>query len=1295
MKNSIDKTFTIQLTFLGRTFRWCFLFMFLVYHPNKMLSQNFSNRGTDFWVGHQGHVDGTGSNFKLYITSDVNTSGTVSVPLQGWSSAFTVIAGTITIVQVPSATGYVGCSDCIKQKGIHVVANDDVAVYAHIYASARSDATLMLPTVALGKEYYAMCYTQAGGSESEFMVVAPEDSTQVQITPAATTLGGQPANVPFVITLQQGEVYQVQSGTDLTGSKILSISDSGSCKKVAVFAGSTWNSLGCSGASSGDNLYEEMYPVNTWGKNFITSPLKTRSGDMFRVMAGSNGTNFTINGVSVSLNQTQYFDTLLTVPAYITSNKPITLAQYARTQNCDGATGDPFMIILSPVEQAINNVLLYSSPEQNITGEYINVVMKTADVGSCLLDGGAITFNPVPSNIIYSYSQNTITAGTHTLVADSGFNAIAYGFGNIESYGYLAGANIKNLEVQSFTINPNPACNGSTLSFTGIATYTPSSWKWNFGDSTTSLLQSPTHIYADTGNYWVSLITDYPNGCEVRIDTSSYLLHVYGNAIANFYAPPVCIWGATSLLDISTTINGGNLSFWSWDFGDGSSSVLQNTLHTYAVCDTFNVKLVVASNDGCRDSIIKHVIVNCLPAPNFNAAAVCDNHAMIFADSSSGSISIWNWDFGDGSAINTNNNPSHTFANPGIYNVTLTTTSVSGCIDSITKPVQVYYNPTAAFTHSDVCFGDTIYFANTSTVDNSSSIAFNSWVFGDGSPSGSLQNASHYYSTAGTYTVILSIITIDGCSDAVTIPVSAFDKPSSAITFSNTCLSDTAKFTNVSLNPIMGTIANWSWDFGDGSALNTTAWSPSHLYAPPGNYQLTLITYSSNLGCSDTLQDSITVFPMPVADFSFNNVCLYQTTNFIDLSTVSVGIIAGRLWNFGDGTTPNANPNPPHTFANPGTYQVSLIVTTDNGCKDTIIKSVVVHPMPDAQFGIINACDGSDVQFNDLSTIPITDTIQSWTWNFGDGSPVVGSQNTSHLFADAGFDTVQLLVVSNFGCVDSISKISIVNPNPVVNFTTPDTAGCEPLCVDFVNLSSVATGFNTASAWNFGDGSASGNLLDAFHCYLNDSLYSPNSFTVTLTVTSDSGCVSTLTKTNYITVYPSPVASFTVQPQATTITDPVISVTNLSTGGNFWTWNFGDQDTSFVYDPASHTYPDTGSYTITLITSTQYNCADTMFHAIVIEPDFLFYIPNAFTPDGDGINDNFIGKGVFIKEFEMSIFDRWGNLIYHTNDINKPWNGKANHGTEMAQADVYVYKISVTDYNLRKHPYKGIVTLVR
>ncbi len=834
--------------------------------------------------------------------------------------------------------------------------------------------------------------------------------------------------------------------------------------------------------------------------------------------------------------------------------------------------------------------------------------------------------------------------------------------------------------------------NNSSISFGSILLQT-----WDFGDGNFSLQQSPVHFYSTSGIFNVKLKVVSSNGCN---DSSIVSIRVHALPAAQFSFQDVC-YGANAFLNDASTISPTDtIAAWIWNLGDGSTLITNQYIlggHLFNAAGSYNVKLVAASNFGCSDSISHTIIIHPNPNANFGKTNVCLGAATVFNDSSTtalGNISQWQWGFGDMSPGNNAQNTTHTYSNGGVYNVTLIVSNSFGCADSAVKAVPVFYNPSAGFTYSNVCFGDTVHFMNTAAVDNSTSIFSYLWLFGDNGTTNNLQAPSHFYASSGSYTVNLIVTTVDGCSAAINNLVKVFDAPNSGFTFSNACLSDSADFINTTASPVMGSTAGWSWDFGDGSPLNSTVWSPKHIYSAPGNYHLTLITHSSNLGCADTLKDSITVFNMPNADYSSVNVCLHEIMNFNDSSKVTAGTIAGWNWNFGDATSGTIQ-NPGHTFTNPGTFQVHLVVTTNNSCKDSITKSVVVHPLPAANYSTTNVCDGSIVQFTDLSAILPTDTIHQWTWAFGDGSIGSAAPNTSHIYAANGSYNVSLNVVSTFGCVDSISKTSVVHPNPIVNFTSNDTAGCEPLCLNFQNTSSIAAGSIASWLWTFGDNSPNGNLQTPTHCYSNNALVLPNHFNVTLKAVSDSGCVKSLTINDFITVYPNPIASFTVTPASASISDPVISIINLSSGADFWKWNFGDSDTSSAHYPNPHTYADTGVYVITLVTSTLYGCSNTTNQTITIEPDFLFYIPNAFTPDGDGINDTFTGKGTFIKSFEMSIFDRWGNQIFFSNDSSKPWDGRVDNKNVIAKGDVYVYSFKVLDFKNINHSYKGIVTLVR
>jgi PKD repeat protein len=258
--------------------------------------------------------------------------------------------------------------------------------------------------------------------------------------------------------------------------------------------------------------------------------------------------------------------------------------------------------------------------------------------------------------------------------------------------------------------------------------------------------------------------------------------------------------------------------------------------HLYADTGTYTVKLIVASNFGCIDSASQSVIVRPNPVAYFKNTSVCNGAATVFIDSSStanGSLSLWKWEFGDSTSADFTQNPSHVYIHAGLHPVTLVVQNNFGCADTLTKNVNVFFNPVASFTHADVCFKDSMYFTSTSYIDTSSSLAHYFWSFNDGATS-TLANPVHYYALPGTYQVTLVVKTLDSCSNATTISVNVFDPPVSHFNVNDVCLFDSAAVSNTSVNPAVGTINNWSWSFGDGTPVNTTYWSPHHLYGVTG-----------------------------------------------------------------------------------------------------------------------------------------------------------------------------------------------------------------------------------------------------------------------------------------------------------------------------------------------------------------------------------------------------------------------------------------------------------------------------
>lgn len=446
---------------------------------------------------------------------------------------------------------------------------------------------------------------------------------------------------------------------------------------------------------------------------------------------------------------------------------------------------------------------------------------------------------------------------------------------------------------------------------------------------------------------------------------------------------------------------------------------------------------------------------------------------------------------------------------------------------------------------------------------------------------------------------------------------------------------------------------------------------------------------TSNFGCTDTITKTTIVNCLPQSNFIGNKVCLNDTTQFTDLSQ---GNLTNWNWSFGDGNN-SIQQSPKHNYLNWGVWNVQLVVTNDKGCKDTTYNDIIVYPLPISNFTTEPVCYGLPTQFKDQSISIGNTTITDWKWNFGDNtnSP---QQNPSHTYQNDGDFSVTLEVKTNVGCGDTINKSVEIYPLPQVDFEDT-TSGCYPLETTFKDLTTIKKGGLSSWLWSFGDGYYS-NQQNPQHTY-NTQLDFPIRYSVNLVVTSDKGCSSELLKNNIISLYPLPLADFTMLPNPTSILSPKVVFTDKSKGNPYailWNWDFGDGMFNTTQNP-QHIYQEPGIYLVRLIVQNQWGCQDTTYKTMDVKPDFTFYIPNAFTPDGDGINDIFYGYGIGISSYSMTIFDRWGNNIFGTEDIKKGWDGRANGGAKVAQQDVYVYVVKLTDVFGVEHKYIGHVSLIK
>ena len=346
-----------------------------------------------------------------------------------------------------------------------------------------------------------------------------------------------------------------------------------------------------------------------------------------------------------------------------------------------------------------------------------------------------------------------------------------------------------------------------------------------------------------------------------------------------------------------------------------------------------------------------------------------------------------------------------------------------------------------------------------------------------------------------------------------------------------------------------------------------------------------------------------------------------------------------------------------------------------------------IWPAPVAGFDAGNGCQDTGISFTNPSTIS-SGSISSYIWNFGDSTATSNAVNPVHIFTDPGTYNETLIAVSNNGCTDTITQQITVFPNPVPAFSYSQAAGCGPLTIYFTDSSYVSSGNIMSWFWDFGNGLTS-TMQNPSTVYTASGTYG-----VSLTVTTNNGCTETIQMPNIITIYPSPEAIFTPDPAIAPITYPVITFNNSSSGANSWSWTFGDGLGSNEWEPV-HTYPDTGWYEVWLTVINTFGCVDTMMQMVYIQPEFTLYIPNAFTPNSDGVNDNFTISGIGIIDATMNIWNRWGENIYTSADLKNGWDGSVQKDNGVAQQDVYVYDVVVLDVFGKSHRHTGTVTLVR
>jgi len=422
------------------------------------------------------------------------------------------------------------------------------------------------------------------------------------------------------------------------------------------------------------------------------------------------------------------------------------------------------------------------------------------------------------------------------------------------------------------------------------------------------------------------------------------------------------------------------------------------------------------------------------------------------------------------------------------------------------------------------------------------------------------------------------------------------------------------------------------------------------------------------------------------------NACGENAVNFTNQS-FQQSYINTFYWNFDiNGVTETYSEwSPTVDFPGTGTYYGQLILNPNTPCGDTAYIEVNVFPGISADFNFAyDTCVAGPVAFTDLTVAGAGQgAITSWSWDFGD-SEKSPEQNPIHTYQIPGDFEVQLLVRDSNNCTGLKTKLLRYFPVPQLLVVAPsEYIGCQPAEIFFNNLSEPVNDSYTLN-WDFGDG-MTGSEISPTHVYEDVGTY-----TVSLEIISPLGCQTDTTWDNLITVLPSPVADFTYTPSQLSNLVPTAQFTDQSSNAVKWKWTFDNDGISIQQNP-SFTFPDTGLQVVQLVVFHVSGCTDTIQKLLDIIPEVRYFLPNAFTPNGDGSNDGFRGNGIMegARDFSMKIWNRYGELLFETDDPYESWNGRKNNSGDLSAQGVYVVVVTYTGPRGDKHKLRGYATLIK
>ena len=820
-------------------------------------------------------------------------------------------------------------------------------------------------------------------------------------------------------------------------------------------------------------------------------------------------------------------------------------------------------------------------------------------------------------------------------------------------------------------------CTNTPIVFTNTSTGAVN-YSWSLGNSSNSVTVNPQATYLTNGIYNVTLTANNSLGCSNVMNSSIEIVSVPAASFALS-----AVQGCSPLtVSFNNTSSGGYVNY-NWNFGSSNSTQANPAPMNFTTAlSTTNYPVTLTATNLCgSNTYSSNVLVHPQPAASFSTdlSSLCSPVTTVFTNSSAGNPNTYHWDLGDGDTsddpvpqpkVYTTEDNSEDFVITLVVSNTCGTDSAQAVVTVLPNTVEMNLQPTV----TEGCSPLFVTFNNYTTGATNYS-----YTFGDNGSS-TLMSPNHIYSNAGTYTV--AHYANDGCSyDTSIVTIVVLPSPTISITAdeSNVCPNTNVHFHSQTT----GQIQTIEWNFDDNGVSN--GGDVEHSFGVGNTYYVSATATATN-GCPASGSMAYLVHPQPEPIMNLNNTIGCSPFNVCS-NNATIGTNTYN-WNFGNGFT-TSNTNACQNFVNTTFSAIDYLIALDAqnqfGCSGHEEQIITVQPQPVSTFtlGSYSSCTPLENVLVNVSTQGST----AYAW-FDNGTLISNASVPILQFASIGNHNVQLVSSNDLGCTATDQQLYTVHPTPDIDIMPDKFNGCAPLTVNFEN----ETSDGLVWSWSFSNGQLSSNQNPEIN------FEDPGMYDVQLMATSPFGCTSEQFFDDMIEVFVVPVAGFGFTPNGEIIYQLDVAFADSSLGATEYYWDFGDGSGSYEMNPTHH-FDRGGNFTVTQKVMNEFGCIATQNHMVNIDNTFYVYIPNSFTPNNDGINDLFVpsfSSTEEIKSYLFEVVNRWGEIIFRTDNPETGWMGNTREGQYYTHNDVFTWNIKIAFNNKQvDRQYTGSVLAIR